>query len=198
MNLKPVSLIAGVFLLLQCGTALAGARDDVLEKLGDCARIADDKDRLACYDALSPRVKDALATPPAALDHPPTDDEQKSWFGFDIGSLFGSGVAAKQTTPQIFGQESTPEAKTEQKSIETAEVSSITAKVTDYSYTPFGKFIVFLDNGQVWRQQEGDSDRAHFSGDPGDNSVTITRGAFGSYNLQVNDAHHQFKVVRVK
>ncbi len=70
--------------------------------------------------------------------------------------------------------------------------------MTDYSYTPFGKFIVFLDNGQVWRQQDGDSDRAHFSGDPRDNKVLISRGAFGSYNLQLNDAHHQFKVVRVK
>ncbi|HTQ13400.1 MAG TPA: hypothetical protein VMH86_05945 [Rhizomicrobium sp.] len=187
-----------MILLAQCGAALAGARDDVLEKLGECARISDDKDRLACYDALSPRVKDALATPPATLDHAPTKDEQKSWFGFDIGSLFGSGTEAKQTTPQQFGQESTPQAKREQSAIETTEVDSITAGVTDYSYNPFGKFIVFLDNGQVWRQQEGESDRAHFSGDPKDNKVTITRGAFGSYNLAINDSHHQFKVVRVK
>jgi hypothetical protein len=77
-------------------------------------------------------------------------------------------------------------------------VNDITATVTDYSFTPFGKFIVFLDNGQIWRQQEGDSDRAHFQGTPTDNKVILTRGAFGSYNLQLNDSHHQFKVIRVK
>jgi hypothetical protein len=198
MNLRFVSGAAAAFFLLQCGTAVAATRDDVLEALGKCATLQDDKARLACYDALSPRVKDALATPPAALDRPPTTDEQKTWFGFDVGSLFGSGTAAPQTTPQAFGQESTPQAHTEQKAIEQTQVDSIIATVTDYSYTPFGKFIVFLDNGQVWRQQDGDSDNAHFSGDPRNNKVLISRGAFGSYNLQLNESHHQFKVIRVK
>ncbi len=77
-------------------------------------------------------------------------------------------------------------------------MNTITATVTDYSFTPFGKFIVFLDNGQIWRQQEGDADRAHFQGTPTDNKVILTRGAFGSYNLQLNDSHHQYKVIRVK
>lgn len=198
MKLRTICGLAAAVLAMQYGMALAAGRDEVLEQLGKCAQVQDDKERLACYDALSPRVKDALATPPATLAHEPTKDEQKSWFGFDIGSLFSSGTATAQTTPQTFGQESTPQAKTEEKTLEQEEVNAITAGVTDYSYTPFGKFIVFLDNGQVWRQQEGDSDRAHFSGAPKDNKVTITRGAFGSYNMQVNDAHHQFKVVRVK
>jgi hypothetical protein len=198
MKLRMIGGFAAVVLALQCGAALAADRDEVLERLGKCAQVQDDKERLACYDALSPRVKDALATPPATLSHEPTKDEQKSWFGFDIGSLFSSGTAVPQTTPQTFGQESTPVAKTEEKKVEAEEVNEITVGVTDYSYTPFGKFIVFLENGQVWRQQEGDTDRAHFSGAPTDNKVTITRGAFGSYNMQINDAHHQFKVVRVK
>jgi hypothetical protein len=198
MKLRVICGVAAALFAMQAGQALAASRDDVLEQLGKCAQISDDKERLACYDAMSPHVKDALATPPAALDHEPTKDEQKSWFGFDIGSLFASGTAAPQTTPQQFGQESTPAAKTDERKVEAEEVNEITVGVTDYSYTPFGKFIVFLENGQVWRQQEGDSDRAHFSGAPKDNKVTITRGAFGSYNMQVNDAHHQFKVVRVK
>lgn len=196
--MRTIGLIGAAFFLVQCGTALADSRSNVLEAMGKCAAIQDDKDRLACYDALKPRVRDALATPPAALDHPPTDSEQKSWFGFDIGSLFGTGTAAPQTTPQSFGQESTPTALTQERTIEKTQVDSITASLTDYSYNAFGKFIVFLDNGQIWREQDGDSDRAHFSGDPKDNKVVISRGVFGSYNLQLNDAHHQFKVVRVK
>jgi len=198
MKLRLISGLAVALFAMQLGTALAATRDEVLEKLGQCAQIADDKERLACYDALSPRVKDALATPPAKLDHEPTKDEQKSWFGFDVGGLFNSTPTAPQTTPQQFGQESTPAVKQEEKKVEAEEIDSITVGVTDYSYTPFGKFIVFLENGQVWRQQEGDADRAHFSGAPKDNKVTITRGAFGSYNMQVNDSHHQYKVVRVK
>jgi hypothetical protein len=36
--------------------ALAQDREQVLEALGKCAGLADDKARLACYDALAPRV----------------------------------------------------------------------------------------------------------------------------------------------
>ncbi len=64
MNLRYVSGVCAALFVLHCGTALAASRDDVLEALGKCATLQDDKARLACYDALSPRVKDALATPP--------------------------------------------------------------------------------------------------------------------------------------
>ena len=87
-------LAAIALLLITIGlpsAALASARDDVIAAMGKCAAIGDDKARLACYDALSPRVKEALATPPAALDHEPTKQEQESWFGFDFNNLFGGG-----------------------------------------------------------------------------------------------------------
>jgi hypothetical protein len=197
MNLRTIGPVSVIVFAILGGSALAGPRDEVLDQLGKCATVADDKQRLACYDALSPRVKDALATPPTTLAHEPTKDEQKSWFGFDVDKLFGVGNTAVQSTPQQFGAEATPRGKADVAAVEEKELDSITAGVTDYSFTPFGKFVVFLDNGQIWRQQEGDTDLAHFSGKPSDNKVTLTRGAFGSYNLQLNDAHHQFKVTRV-
>ena len=166
--------------------------------MGKCAAIGDDKARLACYDALSPRVKEALATPPAALDHEPTKQEQESWFGFDFNNLFGGG-STEATTPEQFGKERTPEAVAKRDEARAREaIDSITAGVTDVAFTPFGRFIVFLNNGQVWRQIEGDSDKAHFNGKPSDNTVTIALGAFGSYNLRINDSNHAYKVMRVK
>jgi hypothetical protein len=198
MNLRNVSGASAVILLICCGTAQAGARDDVLEAMGKCAAITADKDRLACYDALTPRAKDALAAPPEKLASQPTPDQQKSWFGFDMGDLFGGGTGATQTTPQQFGSESTPTVQAQEETVEKVQIQSISAGLTDYSFTPFGKFIIFLDNGQIWRQQEGDADKAHFLSNPKDNKVLLTRGAFGSYNLQINDSHHQYKVTRVK
>jgi hypothetical protein len=55
---------------------------------------------------------------------------------------------------------------------------------------------VFLEGGQVWRQLEADSGRANFrrSG----NTVTISRGLIGSYNMQINGSNAVFKVKRVK
>ncbi|HEY1631846.1 MAG TPA: hypothetical protein VGF56_11055 [Rhizomicrobium sp.] len=79
---------------------------------------------------------------------------------------------------------------------DSSTLDSIEAKVTAYSFTPFGKFVVVLDNGQIWQQSEGDPDRAHLTG--ASNTVSISRGAFGSYAATINDGHHQFKVTRVR
>lgn len=191
-----------VFALAAAAGALpalaAPAAQDLLEAVGHCAVIADDHARLACYDALAPRVKDALAVPPAALpnNRPPTAEEQRSWFGFDLGNLFGA-APAEQTTVAQFGSDKLPATHTKEETA-AAEVDSVTAGVTDVAYTPFGKFIVFLDNGQVWRQIEGDADHAIFKRPAKANKVTISRGFIGSYNLTLNDSDKLYKVTRVK
>ena len=194
MALRKLALLAFVCPLLWNGNAWAGVRDDVLETMGRCASMADDRARLACYDAAAPRLRSALATPPATIDHEPTKEEQQSWFGFNIGDLFGGGSSAP-TTPEQFGKERTPQA---QAAREREEIDSITAGVTDVAFNPFGQFVVFLDNGQVWKQLQGESERAHFPGNPKSNKVTISRGAIGSYNLAINDSDKIFKVTRIK
>jgi hypothetical protein len=194
-----IVLTAIALLAAGLSPAVSGpAPEDILESLGKCAAIADNKDRLACYDALAPHVKEAIAAPPAALpgNRPPTKEEQSSWFGFNLSGLFGASPA-QQTTPQQFGQEKTDEVHAKEDAA-AHEIESITAGVTDYAYTPFGKFIVFLDNGQVWHQIEGDADHAQFHKNPKDNKVTIERGMIGSYNMLLNDSDKVFKVTRVK
>jgi len=183
----------------QIGTAAAaGSRDEVLNGLQHCSTVTDDKARLACYDALVRPAQEALARPPepGEASHPPTKEEQKSWFGFDVTGLFDSSPE-QQKTPQQFGAENLPSTKQKVEEAEQA-VDSITAGVSEYAFTPFGKFIVFLDNGQVWRQIPGDSDKAMFRKAAKDNKVTIERGALGSYNLMINDSSRNFKVERVK
>jgi hypothetical protein len=50
----------------------------------------------------------------------------------------------------------------------------------------------------VWRQLQGDADRAHFKSNARDNRVTVSRGALGSYNLSINGSGKIYKVTRVK
>jgi hypothetical protein len=175
--------------------AQGGLRDEVLKAMDQCAAVADKDQRLACFDQLGPQVKAALAEVPMA--GPPTMEQQRSWFGFDIGNIFGS-APAQQTTPEQFGSEGLPAPPPKEGEPPRPEpLESITAKVTDYAYNPFGKFVVFLEGGQVWRQIEGDSGRAQFRKN-GDNTVVISRGLIGSYNLQINDSNAVYKVKRVK
>src|SRR5579871_3678019 len=142
MNLGLLALtfvgLATAFPVLADAPPAAVAPQDVLEAVGRCAAIADNAARLACYDALAPHVKDALAAPPGTLpgNRAPTTEEQRSWFGFDLSGLFGS-APANQTTPQAFGSDRLA-ATQEKEQTAAAEVDSITAGVSEVTYTPFG------------------------------------------------------------
>jgi hypothetical protein len=189
----------------QIGTAWADPNDDAIAGLQRCKSVGDDKARLACYDSLATPTQTAAAQSPETAQSPPassfgqtapTKAEEKSWFGFDMSGLFGSSPS-QQTTPQQFGSEKLPSTRAREEAAST-ELDQISARVTNYAYTPFGKFIVFLDNGQIWKQIEGDSGQAVFHKTPTDNTVVIARGLIGSYNLYVNGSSATFKVDRIK
>jgi hypothetical protein len=195
MNCK-TALFAIVAFTTGADSAFAASRDDTLEAVARCASIIDDKLRLGCYDSMAPHVRDALGMPPNALTGTPTQEEQKSWFGFDIGGLFGS-EKTPETTPQSFGQESVEKKDSQPSAPEMQEIDSITAGVTDYSFRS-NKFLVFLDNGQIWEQLNGDEGLAVFKKNPKDNSVVISRGFLKSYNLKLNGENFYYKVKRFK
>jgi hypothetical protein len=199
MNRMLFVVACGAAISFQIGTVAASPRDDVLSGLQHCATVTEDKARLACYDALVRPAQEAMARPPEAGEatQPPTKEEQKSWFGFDVTHLFNSSPE-QQKTPEQFGAENTQATRDKVEQAE-QEVDSITAGVTEYAFTPFGKFIIFLDNGQIWRQLQGDTgDKPMFHKNPKDNKVTIERGLIGSYNLMVNDSTRSYKVERIK
>lgn len=213
MNFRFTVLVSAAILLT--GTALAGPKEDVLHDFARCTAIADDGARLACFDSLAPRAKEAIAppavaavpaapassrpaeAPPPAPAPPPSPKEQEDWFGRNVGSLFDT-APEQQTTPQKFGADTLPEEKQEAESHSPKPIDSITAKLDDYAFTPMQKFIVFLNNGQVWRQLDGDDGHAHFHKKAKDNTVKISRGFMGTYDLVLNGEGLLFKVKRVK
>ena len=196
MNVRALTAVVLLTLTVPM-TAQAGVRDEVLRAMDQCSVIADKDQRLACFDALSVQVKQAIAEGP--MTGPPTAEQQKSWFGFDFGNVFGDNRSPQQqTTPQQFGSESLPAPPP--KPGETppeGPIDSITANVTDYALNPFGKFVVFLESGQVWKQIGGEADVANLK-KSGGNTVLISRGALGSYNMQFNGSNKVFKVKRIK
>ncbi len=142
-----------------------------------------------------PRPTPPAATPPA----PPAETaDNRAWY--DPSRIFG--VSPKQqTTPQQFGGENLdappPPPGTPAAAAPPPALDSITAGVSDYSFNVYDKFLVILDNGQIWQQLPSDSGKARFDKN-GKNTVTISRGFIGSYNLVVNDSSLLFKVKRLK
>ena len=78
------------------------------------------------------------------------------------------------------------------------EIEQLTATVREFSKTVRGRALFVLDNGQTWRQLEGDDAQVHEppSGTP--LKVTIARGAFGSYNLTIEGRNGLIRVRRVE
>lgn len=137
--------------------------------LASCVDIADDAARLACYDRIAGRPVSAPApaapapatvparsvAPPAAVaavEPAPTKDPVAE-FGL-------SQQAVKQRNPEGW-------------------VESITGTVLGVTQNASDRYVVELDNGQVWAQSETNSYPTLKIGD----SVSIRRGAVGSFVL---------------
>ena len=188
--------------VLFAAPVLAQSTDrEVMEAMSRCSSITDAAQRVACYDAAAPRLKTQLGTQPATPRPVITRAEETSWFGFKMPDLF-SGSTETQTTPQQFGSNnltSQQRASLQGNANATAQapIDSITATITEYAQNPRGNYVMFLDNGQVWRQQEGDGGVMQFKRNQ-PNVVRISRGFWDSYNLKLNTGSALFKVVRVK
>jgi len=205
--MKPSPLAVLAVFLLASFPAHAGANDDAMAAIGKCAALNDNTARLVCYDKIAGRpttIETALpvpqAAPPAqtAAAAPATQKEEESWFG--IADWFGSDKVspAAQATPQQFGSESLPPPPAAPGAPPPlVPLDQIVATVSDFAYNPYGRFVVFLDNGQIWQQLQGDTGQARFSKRKKD-QVTISRGMLGSYNLVIGDHSGLYKVKRIK
>jgi hypothetical protein len=73
----------------------------------------------------------------------------------------------------------------------------LTAQMTSYSFNRFGMFTVTLNNGQMWRQESGDTNFAHWDKAASHYVVRITRGALNSLNLRVTGSAVAYKVQQI-
>jgi hypothetical protein len=195
IRLSVAALAAGV---LCAGPAFATGSSSLLRALDQCAGVSSDAARLACYDGLAPRIQAKVSGRPVS-QHTKVlakKRQQESWFGFDLGGIFGNSPS-DQTKPSQFGEDNLP-VHVVKRNAKTQAIDSISARLKDYAYNPFGKFIITLSNGQIWKQLDADDAHAIFHKDPSANRVKITRGFLGSYNLYINGGYRVFKVRRLR
>ena len=166
--------------LFVAGPAHAHATRDALAEIAKCADIADSAERLKCFDAAVPRAKSALSAP---VQQPAEKRGLMEWFGF-------ARPQKPATKTEDFGKP-TPQP-------EPGEITEITATVIEFAKTPRGKSVFILDNGQVWRQLDGDGTQVRDPAPDTRMKVTIETGALGSYNLTIEGRNGLIKVSRLK
>lgn len=165
--------ISAIFCMAGMGFGGGGlAHADPVRDMLDCADIAADSDRLACFDATVKAAGGAQAE-----NRQVTREEKVASFG--KSQLKDSPVTA---------------VKDQLKQEEKQELDSIRLKATRHDYTATRKFVIFLENGQIWKQK--DSGYVHLP--DGDFEVEIKKGAFGSFNMIVPTKKSLIKVTRLK
>ncbi|WP_300395725.1 hypothetical protein [Henriciella sp.] len=141
-----------------------------------CAEIETDEDRLACYDAAVGRLKSAEeAGEVVTVSREEVKQVKKESFGFSIPSL--PNFAAS-----VFGGD------------DEDDIDQLTLPVSRVEQARSG-FIVYLENGQVWRQI--DNKRVYYSKKRGVEEATIKSAALGSYMMKFDDGV-LFRVERVR
>ena len=157
------------------GAAHAEAAGDASAEIAKCAEIADSAARLKCFDAAAPGAVGAFPAQPAA-EAPGRDG-------------FGFSPPQAATKVEDFGKPPPP-----------PEITQITATVLELSRTSRGRSIFVLDNGQVWRQLDGDDADVQDPRPGKTMKVTVEMGLslLGNYNLTIEGRNGLIRVYRVQ
>lgn len=156
-----------------------------LTAIQSCAKVTDDKARLACFDRQITLLNS-------------TEARSADTGGAATPAASGSSVAdagTKLTPEQKIGL---PRGKVDRLeaapgTVPEPPLAAFTAGIRSVSIDAGQRQVFVLDNDQVWRQSET---KPRFSVRPGD-TVRITRGALGAFWLSANP-HSATRVSRVR
>jgi hypothetical protein len=174
MTMRKLLLVS---LLLLGGATVTVAQESLPAQLSACLQISGVLQRLACYDRVAhavapvsaPRIASRSMTsiaPAPPLAAPPV----------------GATGLGSERLPQLAS--SSPRVP-----------QQMIAGVAGVSYDGRGRFTMTLDNGQVWRQLEGDTALLKGTRFP---AVRISRGVLGSYDLNIVGRNATYRVSRLQ
>lgn len=168
-------------ILLLCFTPVLADTANNLQlqtRLFKCAEIADRTARLQCFDDSVAAIKKA-----PELSEQTKVERDNSW-------LKWFGLHKPITDVMDFGKSATNSPD--------SAVSNMRDKVVEWALSANGRLVLVLENGQVWKQIEGDAQKIHDLEDYPPQMIMIEEGAFGSFNLKIDDRRGFLKVRRVK
>jgi hypothetical protein len=148
-----------------------------------CVGKVDDADRLACYDSA---VKSMNAEARRASEAREAE----------ASAAKAAAAAAAATAAAAAAQQAEAERKDSfgKPAAASETVSEIAATISEVLKDSTGKSVFVLDNGQIWRQ----ADAFNLPNARVGTSVTIKRGALGSFRMVPSDSNRSIQVIRMK
>ena len=171
--------------------AHADAGRDALSAVAKCADIAAATERLDCYDKAAAMAKTAMSAAPAPVQQA-TAETKREEEGGGILQWFGLESKRPITKAEDFGKPPAPVMDGPR------EVTEISAGVLELAKNAYGRSLFVLDNGQVWKQVDGDTMDVAEPRSGETLKITIGKALFGSYSLTIEGRTGIVKVRRVK
>ncbi|HEX8234124.1 MAG TPA: hypothetical protein VF559_12365 [Caulobacteraceae bacterium] len=172
---RPFLLAAGAALALALPSLAAdppAKRAGVFQKMLDCRAVTDSAERLACYDQAAAQFEQAETQGQVVVvDRAQMREVRRQVFGFNVPSM------------SLFTRGEKEE-----------EVNNLSTTVTAARQDPYGKWVITIEGGAVWKQTE--VVELVRRPKPG-SKVEIRSGALGSFFMNV-DGQRAVKVERVK
>jgi hypothetical protein len=211
------SLVSAALLFAACAVQ-ATAADTTTSALKACRAVSDNLARLDCFDKLvagldaaavtaapvtaaapvsaAPPAAAPVAAPAAVAQQAPAKQET-AWYNPSgwLGSEAPKPARPMVGNPADFGSSSL--AKPAAENTGPVPLDHITVPVAKVSFNAIGRFIVTLENGQIWRQIDADTGVAHFHRGRTD-TVTITHGFMDAYSLKIEGLSGTYQVRRIK
>jgi hypothetical protein len=168
------TLVAAAF------AAAAAAQESVIEH---CRKAASDAERIACLEGALVEKSAAAAGPPEDTPLPARQPGESD----TSPRMEEEGIGARQV--QLRNRSGAD--------LEASLESARGLRVTRYSEVPYRLLQVELENGQVWRQIVGDTQR--LTVDPQRNqTVDINESGISGYKLRLNELERTIRVERIR
>lgn len=153
------------------------------DRLIACASKVDDGERLACYDSVVKSLnKEAKAASEAR------EAEEK------VAEAAAAAAAAAAATKAAADAEAARKDSFGKRGATSEAVSELRAVISEVLKDAGSKPVFVLDNGQIWRQADGFTLPNAKVGV----SVTLKRGALGSFRLVPANSNRSVQVIRMR
>lgn len=193
-------LALAVSALALAGTSVSAQElqgSPLMDELLACRALASDSERLACMDQAASALDSAISAGElTVVERQRAQAAERDSFGSAVvgtgrffTSLFSRDSSASGAQVQTF-DDGAQLVRGEDGDIEALRGVPVRSVRAD----PLGKLVVTLENGQVWRQI--DQRRIDVPRNMGGVTADITRGAIGSFFMQLSTSHSQFRARR--
>ena len=175
-----------VILVVLC-TSTVFAQQSIVD---DCRETSSDADRITCLEAALLGREKLIDTSTRTQVDPPSLEA-------DAGLAADAVEPVPNTAPVGIGAEQViARDQTREDMIEQLEEAR-GLLVASYDQVPYERLVVTLENGQVWRQIKGDTQRIRVDLQR-NQTVDITESSISGYKLRLNEMRRTVRVERVR